>query len=467
MQENNFEGKVNEIMEGFTVEPSQAVWQKLQPQIAKREKRKRGIVFLLALLGCLFVGGIFIKNNKNTNGTKTNTINESKATEGNKKSGQNPAAVAVPVTNETGSKQETVVVANEKNIQQQQIAIINESKNYSKKKKLFIPGKTKVNTSDVVIEEEQKAETSETIEQPVTFTEEKLNSIAPGEDKKTITTTVAKANEKESNIVIKADLDKERNTTEKKEEIITVKKEEQKKTNKNNWNLAFNFATGITATSKSYLSSNANNEAKSLSSNDGVGNGSTGSPSRNTFSPSPVKPGLSFTVGVAAIKQLSAKTNFSIGLAYKYASTSVSIGQIIQSASQYSADSIVQGNSNTYLNHYHFIELPVEIQSMIGKGKKLPVYWNAGINTSLLLRSNVLQFQNITGRYYADNSVLNKLQLGITAGLMINVVNKKYSPLLIGPSLYYSVTTIGRKGLYNGTHYSFAGIRIQKQLRKK
>ncbi|WP_301933197.1 hypothetical protein, partial [Ferruginibacter sp.] len=67
---------------------------------------------------------------------------------------------------------------------------------------------------------------------------------------------------------------------------------------------------------------------------------------------------------------------------------------------------------------------------------------------------------------YIDNNLFHKTIIGLSAGLLLNLVNNNKAPLLLGPQFYYSVTPVAGSGLYTKTHYSFVGIKLQKILKK-
>jgi hypothetical protein len=123
--------------------------------------------------------------------------------------------------------------------------------------------------------------------------------------------------------------------------------------------------------------------------------------------------------------------------------------------------------SHTYRNNFHYLEVPVSIKIQINKNKKLPFFWNAGVNISQLISSNALQFKSNAGIYYNDNSMFNKTQLGLHTGLFLTLFSQQKAPFTFGPYFYYSATSLSGKGLYDGKHFSFIGIRTEILFRKK
>ena len=78
MQENNFEKKVQQTMDGLALSPSGEVWKKIQVEIEKkRDKKRRWFIFILFFI-CLVSGGsIWILQHADTtvNKNKINTTN--------------------------------------------------------------------------------------------------------------------------------------------------------------------------------------------------------------------------------------------------------------------------------------------------------------------------------------------------------------------------------------------------------
>jgi hypothetical protein len=127
-------------------------------------------------------------------------------------------------------------------------------------------------------------------------------------------------------------------------------------------------------------------------------------------------------------------------------------------------DSFAAGSLNKYHNKYHFIQLPIQIQSTIGRGNKFPLSWNAGFTLSRLISTTALQFNRQQGYYFKDNSNFNKTTIGLSAGLSVAILKNKKTQWLLGPQVYYSLTPVASSGWYDKTHYSFVGLQLQKKL---
>ena len=108
-------------------------------------------------------------------------------------------------------------------------------------------------------------------------------------------------------------------------------------------------------------------------------------------------------------KDILNKSKLSVGLNYKYFSTTNKVGSKINSAqaNYYAAYSPVNPSKNFH-NKFHFLEVPVTFGLRLNPNKSLPLYWNAGISISQLISINALQFRSDRGIYYEDNSFFNK-----------------------------------------------------------
>ena len=225
------------------------------------------------------------------------------------------------------------------------------------------------------------------------------------------------------------------------------------------WAFGFSFTAGATSASNRYLGISNNNAyySTSPSNNSGI-TGSNGG-----YTPSVIEPGFGFAAGLSATRKLTSKSNIVIAINYKLFKTNIATGirNSLNGVAFYGA-----GNTNTYHESFHFIEVPLAFQTNVASIKKHALYLEASISFSKLIQSNALQFDTAQGNYYFNNTLFNKITTGVSAGLYLNVSPNKKAPLLIGPQIYYSVTPIANTGLYAKKHYSFAGISFYKLLHK-
>lgn len=177
--------------------------------------------------------------------------------------------------------------------------------------------------------------------------------------------------------------------------------------------------------------------------------------------PSAAKPGAAFAAGIIVRKTLGKNYWLLTGLHYSYVSTRMETGAKIDSngaAVQYHS-----GNAAVYTNRFYFIELPVTIQKQLGMASHFSV--DAGMAVALLSGSNALQYDQQKDVYYIDNSHINKLQLGVLAGINYRLLQKSFG-VEAGPQFNYSLTNIFEKQLYGSRHLFFAGISTKIFFRK-
>lgn len=178
------------------------------------------------------------------------------------------------------------------------------------------------------------------------------------------------------------------------------------------------------------------------------------------YAKSYLQQGYSFSLAFNYIKPVSKKTSFTFGAGFRYGSTKLFSESYLTYAGPSNNLYSRAAGTVSVSNHFYFIDLPVQIQSLIGSGKKLPVYWNAGLQYSYLINSSTPQFNAIQNSY--SISVLNKSIFGITAGIDVELFKNKKSAFKIGPSLYYSFSKAADKDFYKNMHYHFAGVRVKK-----
>ncbi|MDB5280180.1 MAG: hypothetical protein JWR61_5135 [Ferruginibacter sp.] len=246
------------------------------------------------------------------------------------------------------------------------------------------------------------------------------------------------------------------------------------------WKLGVNFSAGISATNNQYLgiigssNSDANKAYYSADQISTPGNNSqAGTP---VYRPSKISSGAGIIAGIFVQKNISPAAILSIGLNYKMYNTTMTVGSQLDSivpANNYLNLSSAAyrfyrtGASSNYKNHFHFIELPVAVKIALNKKHKRAAYLTTGIAIARLISSNALQFDTASGKYYSNNNLLKKTQANVSVGALFSMSRMTKNPLLIGPEINFSLNKIARENLYGGRHYSYFGLRLQKNFGKK
>jgi hypothetical protein len=189
--------------------------------------------------------------------------------------------------------------------------------------------------------------------------------------------------------------------------------------------------------------------------------------------PSQLTPGVAFTAGGYVKKQVSKAFRVSAGLNYKLYSTANRLGarrdtNIVSNSingALMNMDTKVYrtGTSNKYINRYHFIELPVQVEGRLINGK-LPVLWNAGVSYSRLVASNALHYDNGLRVYYKNNKLLQKNQFNVDAGLTTILLRSAVNPLQVGPQFSYGITDILKVRTEEAKHFLFVGLKASMSI---
>ncbi len=198
-------------------------------------------------------------------------------------------------------------------------------------------------------------------------------------------------------------------------------------------------------------------------------------PTATYYQPSEIKSGFSFAAGLSINKILSKRIMFSTGINYHYYSSKIFTGNYVDSSTYLYSPSGVSfpansyyksGSTNAYINHYHFIELPVTFNFELNKNVKFPLLFEAGFSALYLLNSNALNFDSYKGAYYKDNGQFNKMQFNAASACMIGFQVGK-NQLQVGPQLQYGLTGLLKKSENNSEHLFVAGLKISFTLNKK
>jgi hypothetical protein len=190
--------------------------------------------------------------------------------------------------------------------------------------------------------------------------------------------------------------------------------------------------------------------------------------------PSEIEKGFSYSLGAFVQKKLSKRFSISTGLQYNYYSTHIEVGNrvdsfvMVQNAfGSLNVDRFYRSAPVTkYTNRFHFIELPVSVNTQLNKDNRLPVFWNAGLSLSYLVSTNALHFDSRTGFYYKNNGLFSKLQANLSTGFSISLWNASKTPVNIGPHLRYGLTNLMKQKVDDSKHLFYFGLNTKIFLNK-
>jgi hypothetical protein len=191
--------------------------------------------------------------------------------------------------------------------------------------------------------------------------------------------------------------------------------------------------------------------------------------------PSELYAGFGFSVGAIAKRELSKRFSLSGGVNYLQLNTRTKVGykmnnrQIVSGPLGYNAVTTyylpTDNYVNEYKNRYHFIEVPVTLHTRLNKSQKLPVYWNLGVSTTVLLSSTALHYDRTTGVYYKDDALLNQVQAGLTTGFSFSLFNKTKRPLWLGPTARYNISPVLKKDVSASKNFMGLGLDLRWYLK--
>jgi hypothetical protein len=446
MEENKFEKQVEQKMVEFTVQPSEAVWQKIESRIEKKKPSRKFLIFFLLFTG-LLSAGIWYATREPKDTAKYNLTSSH-----------------IPIKNDSAK---TIHDDESKSTIKSPILTpgtgFNKTASVLKIRAYKQPGKNEKITAvtraatRVSINSQQANTSGETREFQSTVvnvqappgpagneaSQQMLSKRLADDTASSVSSNVSKVTPNDSSKQSVSKL-----VTDTSIELKIKSTAFSKSSNK--WQTGFVFSMGISGVGNNFPG--LSNSAASLYTNGGgVVPGS--------FTQSATRAGFGFTIGIKEEKKISRKLSIVTGLNFTSLNTSNKVG------TDSSRLSTIDAKSN-YINHYNFIELPLSLKFDLSNNKNFPVYWQAGFTIGQFIGSNALQFNQVTGIYYQDNSIFNKTQLGLSTGLLTALGSKQKNPILFGPWVYYGASKIATEGMYNQKHFVFVSLRAEIKLGK-
>ncbi len=499
MQENEFERKVQQKMDGLRVRPSGAVWENVEHELRKKKKRRVVFyIFLLAGLSLLGYSGYFLFNQP-----KQNIVDQTSTSSLNKQ-GTGPLREEEKTSNPVIPQNEKNVAVHPDELSQEPARkdIANDAdkklnavdnKHQTKKVNdniLKVPvagnsGRHHEKTGVVVSKATQDLNRKEPVE-AVDPRNDATNEagIAKNENvvgKPAVNSKIGQPGmpslqvDEQARVVLPQDslLDKnEKPTAGIKTDTATVANNENaivqlspqnKKPGKLKW--GFEFSAGVSDVERSALPFKSGQQRmydyfSPLPIT--PGNAAYFPP----VAPSPIEPGFGFKLGPVVEMELSKRSTLSAGLHYARMSTKMKVGT-------YTNTSVVVNNAASqslrlsaaysgfhqkdYTSHYHFIQLPVAFHLQLNKGKKLPVSWVAGASAGYLVNTNMLLYDTAAGGiYYRDKKAFNRFQFNLHSGFALRFGNGKAVQWSVGPEVSLGMNKLV-KDTYTKKQYMLYG----------
>jgi hypothetical protein len=462
MQANEFEKKVQHVMDEFRIRPSEEVWQKVEERIHEKKRKRRGLLVIL----CSFIGlglagyGIYNYSDKQdklqteiisprkTDHKENNQINRTALP---KTAGPDRAAVDGKAAKNKKQKENETVRLSAKS-----------SKNHFISKDETIT-QASINRDQVV--DEKLTPDSILVEQmnrPLSGNEPRMSPVGLNQRIETnwrigeiaLTSFTDSALAKLLGNSVKPEI-----------QAINNEKTANRLSGKQ-WGINFSAGSSVITNNRfSFKSSTAGFDAvRSQSNPSGAGLG--------RFPESSNEAVFAFKAGAVVKKQVSLRSNLSAGLEYAYLGDRIKAASVATSVPSQLFSSV--GSSyyravpqKTHEGHFHFIELPLLYHWRMSKNDKHFLSLNGGASIGYLLGTIALTYDTSFGGIYRhDKSLFTKTHFNLISGFSYHVAgNLEWS---IGPQFSFDLTRIIKSNIDQRKYFLYAGIdtRIFFQPRK-
>jgi len=448
MQANEFEKKVQLLMDEFRISPSTAVWPEVERRIQEKKRKRRVLFFIVfSSIGLALAGyGIYNSSHHQSN-SRSEIVPQEKITS----TKPTPALEnSASVTDKNGTES---------------IAITKQQENEIAKTKTSIPGQKEIIVRKAV---SRKSESIRPIQPADKYTDNPTWTSAA------VTDNSLPADDPRATVV---GLDKKTHADQVKENISrttlidsTLSQILQSNTTGQNqtgriskrlqWGMNFSAGSSVITNNHFSFKNSASLADVSYSS---PGTSSTGGAPRLPASLN--ESVFAFKAGIAAKKDISLRSQLSVGLQYAY------LGDHIKAASTSTQANSQQGSSflfssyysaapqKTHEDRFHLIELPILYHWRISKNDKRFLSLNAGVSAGYLLGSNALIYDtSYRGIYFHDESLLTKTHFNVISGISYHLAGVNGLEWSIGPQIFFDLSRIIKSDIDKRRYLIYAGI---------
>lgn len=476
MSANKFENQVHQKMDELRLQPSAQVWEEVERRI-REKRRRRLILFWFLFAGLLLAGGGTLLR------LQQNKRNEVAMTSEKKVNSQHQEDEIIKPDQQNVIKQS----ANDKQennhkIVEQPADVFSErsAKHFTKensearKRPIVKTNISAIQTIDIKETREKKQTDLNILDEPKQ--NKYITTINDGDHVRKIIDT--------SNVPVEKPIDS-------KESLTLINKQELKeksdsigvtdvlpKTNsknngqqKNKWDIGLSLGIGKARLTDGKIGVFG---AKSLDAY-AAPNTSTGGASTTSFADSIPLKGMALEVGISAQKKLGKKTAFSTGLNFSYYSNKQGIGSFKDSVLTVNNDlrSVTsngfyqRGNSNSHLNKYYYLQVPLLLHWQINKGNKLaPLIWENGFIPSILLSSHALAYDKSAHIFYSDKRLYNSFSLVYQTAFSTRLFKNDKHPLSAGIYYNYHLSMLQKISPPKYNYQSSYGIKLNWVIKK-
>ncbi|HEX5026531.1 MAG TPA: outer membrane beta-barrel protein [Agriterribacter sp.] len=487
MPDNDFEKQVQQAFEELRIKPSEEVWSTVHSRIQKDKGRKKAFIwFPLVLLLCA-VGGYWMAQNI-SNTYPPGSVSESSLAKGRipKSKPANPEhPVTEPASGNDISKNATgaEIITSDHTITGKPLPISGSGSDFTASNGQQHSVKPPVKNR--VLNNLKQSTLAVQLPMPDQTGNKKAFSI--GEESMLNSITVlATMQSIDINNAFLPGIEAEKklkSISQAKSPGVALSNIPVKLTPKKVWELGITGTAGASDVSKGFLGKNGAEKSvagNSLTvSNDYLGfiGGQSNYLAAVPPPASEVKAAFGWQAGAFAKRFVNPRLAITAGLNYRYASTKRSVGYSIGNNSLPATNAVNVSaryagyyngaNSINYTNRYHFIELPIGVQWQMTKAGQFPLQLNGGITLGYLANTTALHYHDMTGSYYKDKTLFNKLQTGMYAGISTTFFERSKSTLYLGPVIQYNFTSLLKPSTGLQQHLIYAGLKAEWVLWKK
>jgi hypothetical protein len=419
MQANSFEKQVQQKMDELSFIPSAPVWMNIEKEIRKK-KQKRRMLLWLPLFALLLTGGIgWFYTSKDADSRQETSLTPANHTK----------------VHQAPLKQVPVDPSNNNHLIENTTSLSTGKANKKFNNKTALSASTLKQTINSYTKTAQNKPVYNQKKWKAgkrTNLSDKMSSIGVSSS---LPVSVKKANEEAETIhnatrvnlnsdsTANSTTDQEQPTTQDSTQILskdsirrkdsTRKIDVTKPKAKPKWVFAPAIKMGVAGVSKDVATYNSNSRYYAAQQNVGpVADNSVNTPQNN----------LSYSIGLAAQKELTKRVQFETGLQYTFLSNTTDVGRIRR------IDTTVSGQfgltrvtsyyeksaENNYTNRFHYISLPIAMNFKLLSNT--PVWVQGGLTIHKMITTNGLVYNSQSRIYYQDKKAFNKTQLSTELG---------------------------------------------------
>jgi hypothetical protein len=174
---------------------------------------------------------------------------------------------------------------------------------------------------------------------------------------------------------------------------------------------------------------------------------------------SKIKPGIAYHVGLYLQKPIGKRWHLQTGLSYNYLSNKQAVGSLVQDPLRFwvfgqplaggvftsnnyrggvrYSSFFRPGNSRVYTNRIHLLQLPIELQYRFGQRNQWGLF--TGVSIGYMMPSKILVYDAANVSYFTSRELYNRMQLSVQTGAAF--YPKQQSSFAVGMRINYNITS--------------------------